>query len=321
MPVGGRPQSGSAPGRNGPVWESLAVRAKLPFMKHLIIALAALTTLSSCGPGPEDGLPPIAGLGIRLSGDPCAYSQDIPPSIVASVAAQFQDPPVEPPPAVTPEDRAAYAALTERQRAEDWANQCRYRAENSEMWLAGVSTRVVFMGDSITQLWSFADPDVFVPDNRNRGISGQTTPQMLVRFRADVVDLKPAAVHILAGINDIAGNTGPTTLADVTNNIQSMVEIAKANGITVILATPLPADRFNWQPGQKPAEAVAALAAWVRRYAAEQNLVLADYYPVLATPEGGLKPELGPDGVHPNKAGYALMKPILEAAIAEALRR
>lgn len=290
-------------------------------MKHLFVAITAFAALSGCGASPETGLPPIAGLGVRLSGDPCAYSRDIPPNIIASSTAQFQDPPIEPPPAITQEDRAAYAALTERQRAEDWANQCRYSAENGEMSVAGVSTKVVFMGDSITQLWSFADPDVFVPDNRNRGISGQTTPQMLVRFRADVVDLKPAAVHILAGVNDIAGNTGPTTLTAVTNNIQSMVEIARANGITVILATPLPANRFSWKPEQKPAEAVAALAAWVRRYAAEQGLILADYYPVLATSDGGLKPELGPDGVHPNKAGYLLMKPILEAAIAEALRR
>jgi lysophospholipase L1-like esterase len=289
-------------------------------MKQLIFAIAALT-LTSCGPSTESGLPPVAGLGVRLSGDVCAYSQDIPPSIVASASAQFQDPPVEPPPVVTAEDRAAYAALTERQRAEDWANLCRFRTANGETRIAGMESKVVFMGDSITQLWAFADPDVFSGGNRNRGISGQTTPQMLIRFRADVVNLKPAAVHILAGINDIAGNTGPTTLTDMTNNIQSMVEIAKANGITVILATPLPADHFNWQPDQKPAEAVAALAAWIRRYAAEQNLILADYYPVLATPDGALKPDLGPDGVHPNKAGYALMKPILEAAIAEALRR
>lgn len=289
-------------------------------MKQLIAVIALLVLTGCSNPGANTGLPPIAGLGHRLSGDPCAYSQDIPPSIIASVAAQFADPPVTPP-AVPPEDRAAYAALTERQRAEDWANLCRFRMANGDTRIAGMESKVVFMGDSITQLWAFADPDVFGGGNRNRGISGQTTPQMLVRFRADVVDLKPAAVHILAGVNDIAGNTGPTTLTDVTNNIQSMVEIAKANGITVILATPLPADRFTWQPGQKPAEAVAALAAWVRRYAAEQNLILADYYPVLATPEGALKPDLGPDGVHPNKAGYALMKPILEAAIAEALRR
>lgn len=290
-------------------------------MKRLVVALAALATLGGCDPGAETALPPVAGLGVPLSGYPCAHAQDIPPSIVASVAAQFQDPPAEPPPAISPEDRAAYASMVERQRTEDWPDVCRFRRANSEIWLAGAETSIVFMGDSITQLWAFADPDLFRSGNRNRGISGQTTPQMLVRFRADVVGLEPAAVHILAGVNDIAGNTGPTTLTDVTNNIQSMVEIAKANGITVILATPLPADRFTWQPAQKPAEAVAALATWVRRYAAEQDLVLADYYPALATPEGGLKPDLGPDGVHPNKAGYALMKPILEAAIAEALSR
>ena len=144
---------------------------------------------------------------------------------------------------------------------------------------------------------------------------------MLLRFKQDVLGLKPAAVHILAGVNDIAGNTGPTTLEDIQNNITSMVELAQAHGVTVILATPLPAANFTWAPQLKPGPQVIAYADWVRRYAAEQNLILADYYPVLATPEGALKPDLSPDGVHPNKAGYALMKPILEQAIAEALAR
>jgi lysophospholipase L1-like esterase len=208
----------------------------------------------------------------------------IPASMIASARAQF-DPPGTPRPAVTPEDLAAYQKMQAEQREKDWGNLCYFRADNAA--LAALPTpadRIVFMGDSITQLWGFAKPQDFGPARVNRGISGQTTPQMLLRFKQDVLSLKPAAVHILAGINDVAGNTGPTTLKDIQNNITSMVELAKAHGVTVILATPLPADRFNWAPQMKPAPTVIAYANWIRRYAAEQDLVLADYYPVLATP-------------------------------------
>jgi lysophospholipase L1-like esterase len=245
----------------------------------------------------------------------------VPASIIASVRAQF-DAPGAPRPAVPAEDLAAYQKMQKDQAASDWAALCYFRADNAI--LAGTPVpkgRIVFMGDSITQLWGLAEPAVFGPARVNRGISGQTTPQMLLRFRQDVLALKPAAVHILAGVNDIAGNTGPTTLEDMESNIASMVELAKAHGVEVILATPLPAAKFTWKPGLQPGPTVIAYASWVRRYAAEQNLILADYYPVLATPDGALKAELGPDGVHPNKAGYALMKPILETAITEALRR
>lgn len=287
-------------------------------MKRFLIPLALLVSAcASRGPAPTA----IAPHATPLAGTPCDPPLVIPASMIASARAQF-DPPGTPRPAVTPEDLAAYQKMQAEQREKDWGNLCYFRADNAA--LAALPTpadRIVFMGDSITQLWGFAEPQDFGPSRVNRGISGQTTPQMLLRFKQDVLSLKPAAVHILAGINDVAGNTGPTTLKDIQNNITSMVELAKAHGVTVILATPLPADRFNWVPQMKPAPTVIAYANWIRRYAAEQDLVLADYYPVLATPEGGLKPDLGPDGVHPNKAGYALMKPILDTAIAEALNR
>jgi lysophospholipase L1-like esterase len=256
-----------------------------------------------------------------VGGTPCNPPLVVPASIIASVRAQF-DTPGAPRPAVPPEDMAAYQKMQAEQGKTDWAATCYFRAENAALAAQSVpADRIVFMGDSITQLWGLAEPQDFGASRVNRGISGQTTPQMLIRFKQDVLALKPKAVHILAGINDIAGNTGPTTLEDIENNIASMVELAKAHGVQVILATPLPAGKFTWAPQLTPGPQVIQYAEWVRRYAAEQNLVLADYYPVLTTPDGSMKPELGPDGVHPNKAGYALMRPITQAAIAEALKR
>lgn len=288
-------------------------------MKHATIAAyaALASACTTAGPAPALVLSPATAVG----GTPCDPPTVIPASIVASVRAQF-DTSGAPRPAVPPEDMAAYQRIQESQRANDWGNLCYFRADNAALAAQPIpADRIVFMGDSITQLWGFAEPADFGATRVNRGISGQTTPQMLLRFKQDVLALKPKAVHILAGINDIAGNTGPTTLEDLENNITSMVELAQAHGVEVILATPLPAAKFTWKPALAPAPQVIAYADWARRYAAEQNLILADYYPVLATPEGALKPDLGPDGVHPNKAGYALMKPILEAAIAKALAR
>lgn len=286
-------------------------------MKHAALAVSFLA--AACATAPPAG--PVQSPATPLAGTPCDPPLVVPASIIASVRAQF-DPPATPRPSVPPEDMAAYQKMQESQRASDWAALCYFRADNAALAAAPVPVdRIVFMGDSITQLWGLATPADFSASRVNRGISGQTTPQMLLRFKQDVLALKPAAVHILAGVNDIAGNTGPTTLEDVENNIASMVELAKAHGVQVILATPLPAAKFTWKPDLTPSPTVIAYADWVRRYAAEQTLILADYYPVLATPDGALRPELGPDGVHPNKAGYALMKPILEAAIAKALAR
>ena len=204
----------------------------------------------------------------------------------------------------------------------DWPNLNRYRAENAQLGdpAPGVK-RVVFLGDSITDGWGRGHGSFFPGKPYiNRGISGQTTPQMLVRFQQDVVTLKPAAVVILAGTNDLAGNTGPEPMSAIEDNFRSMVAIAKAAHVRVILSSVLPADRFPWRPGLEPAAQIRELNHWIEGFAREQRLVYLNYYPALATPEGAMRPELATDkAVHPNDAGYALMQPLAEAAIARAL--
>jgi lysophospholipase L1-like esterase len=179
--------------------------------------------------------------------------------------------------------------------------------------------RVVFMGDSITQGWKL---DESFPGNLyiNRGIGGQTTPQMVVRFRQDVIDLKPKAVVILAGINDIAGNTGPMTLEQTEGNIASMAELARANGIRVVLCSVLPAFDFPWAPGLTPGPKVVEVNAWMKQYAAEKGDVYVDYYSAMKDDRGGLPPTLSKDGVHPLPAGYAIMTPLAEVGIEKALK-
>jgi lysophospholipase L1-like esterase len=179
--------------------------------------------------------------------------------------------------------------------------------------------RVVFMGDSITQGWKL---DQSFPGKPyiNRGIGGQTTPQMVVRFRQDVIDLKPKVVVILAGINDIAGNTGPMTLEQTEGNIASMAELANANGIHVVLCSVLPAFDFPWSPGLTPAPKVVAVNVWMKQYAAEKHHVYVDYYSAMVDERGGLPAALSADGVHPLPAGYAIMTPLAEAGIEKALK-
>ncbi|WP_266206103.1 SGNH/GDSL hydrolase family protein [Pontibacter kalidii] len=207
--------------------------------------------------------------------------------------------------------------------AQDWAQLNKYKAENAKLKVpAPGEKRVVFMGNSITEGWSNHHPAFFEgKPYLNRGIGGQTTPQMLVRFRQDVIDLKPEVVVILAGINDIAGNTGPSTLEMIMDNIVSMTELAKANNIKVVLSSVLPALDFKWNPGQEPAPKVVALNEMIKGYAAEKNLVYLDYFSAMADAQQGLKQEYTYDGVHPNEAGYKVMAPLAEAAIAKALAR
>jgi len=183
--------------------------------------------------------------------------------------------------------------------------------------------RVVFMGDSITEGWHFDGPGGSFPGKPyiNRGISGQTTPQMLLRFRQDVIALKPKAVVILAGINDIAGNTGPMTLEQTEDNLASMADLAAANRIRVVLCSVLPAFDFPWSPGQKPAPQVLAVNAWIKAYAAEKGYVYVDYHSAMRDERDGLPAKLSTDGVHPLPAGYAVMAPLVEAGIAKALEK
>jgi lysophospholipase L1-like esterase len=182
--------------------------------------------------------------------------------------------------------------------------------------------RVVFMGDSITEGWKIEGPQGSFPGKPyiNRGISGQTTPQMLLRFRQDVIALKPKAVVILAGINDIAGNTGLMTLEQTEDNLASMAELAAANHIRVVLCSVTPAYDFPWHPGLSPAPKVLALNAWIKAYAAEKGHVYVDYHTAMKDERDGLPVAISYDGVHPLPAGYAIMAPLVEAGIEKALK-
>ncbi|WP_312236735.1 SGNH/GDSL hydrolase family protein [Stenotrophomonas sp.] len=232
-------------------------------------------------------------------------------------------------PAVNPLLLAPVATLTPDQvrgmqrQLLDWPQLQRYRAENAALAApAGGQPRVVFFGDSITEGWGRTGSATFFAGKGyvNRGISGQTTAQMLLRFRQDVIALQPAVVVILAGTNDIAGNTGPASQAMIEDNLHSMVELARAHGIAVVLSSVLPVSEYPWQPGVQPAPKVRALNAALQRYAGQHKLVYLDYYTPLANHQGGLDKAMANDGVHPTAAGYARMAPLAEAAIVQALR-
>jgi lysophospholipase L1-like esterase len=199
----------------------------------------------------------------------------------------------------------------------DWANTNFYQASNEELKNIDDPNRVVFMGNSITQLWSSFDPSFFTDNSFvNRGIGGQTSPQMLVRFRSDVIDLNPKAVVIMAGTNDIAKNTGPISIKNTANNIISMSEIAIANKIDVYICSTLPAIDFLWSPGQEPATKVIKLNSILEKYCSDNGLAYVNYYTVMADSKGGLKvPKYTAENdlVHPNLAGYKEMEIILFA--------
>ncbi len=202
----------------------------------------------------------------------------------------------------------------------DWPWLARYREDNDKLLAAGTKVDAVFMGDSITEGWVGKDPDFFARGNVGRGISAQTTPQMLVRMHADVVALKPRAVHIMAGTNDIAFNTGPMLPQDSKNNVMAMAEIARANDIRVVLASVPPAARYPWRPGLETANAIVELNEWIRGYAKQTGAVYADYHGAMSNGKGGMKPGLSTDEVHPTAEGYAVMRPVAEAALKAALK-
>lgn len=217
---------------------------------------------------------------------------------------------------------AGWKEQGEKRMQEDWPWLGRYAADNRALpKLKAGEKRVVFMGNSITEFWSTTDSAYFAGKPYvNRGISGQTTPQMLLRFRQDVIDLKPAVVVIKAGINDIAENTGPISLETVAGNIASMAELAKTNGIRVILCSVLPAYDFPWNPGMKPADKVIQLNAMIKKYAQKNDCIWVDYHSAMKDARNGLPVELADDGVHPSLAGYKIMEKMIDKAIAEALK-
>lgn len=204
---------------------------------------------------------------------------------------------------------------------QDWPNLNRYKNANIKL---GVPTtaekRIVFMGDSITEGWKTSCPDFFFNNHYiNRGIGGQTTPQILLRFRADVIQLKPAVVVILAGTNDIAGNTGPATLEMILDNLTSMVELAKVNNIKVILCSVLPAYDYPWKTGLKPTEKIITLNEMIQKLATANGILYLDYFSAMVGDKNGLLEIYSNDGVHPNKSGYQIMAPLVEEAIGKIL--
>ncbi|WP_221412711.1 SGNH/GDSL hydrolase family protein [Fulvivirga lutimaris] len=207
--------------------------------------------------------------------------------------------------------------------AQDWANTARFQMENDSIGLPTKDeSRVVFMGNSITEGWKSFRPEFFENQSFvNRGIGGQTTPQMLVRFRPDVIALTPKVVVILAGVNDIAGNTGPSTLEMIMDNIISMAELAKANDIKVILSSVLPAFDFSWKPGLEPSGKIINLNKMIKKYADNNEIIYLDYFSSMVDERNGLKDEYTYDGVHPNAEGYKVMEPLVLEAIEKALAK
>ncbi|WP_373057490.1 SGNH/GDSL hydrolase family protein [Zunongwangia sp. H14] len=205
--------------------------------------------------------------------------------------------------------------------SQDWPNLKKYRTSNEEILKNEDYPKVVFMGNSITEGWANMHPEFFSENNYlGRGISGQTTPQMLIRFIPDVIDLKPEAVVILAGTNDIAGNTGFSSVKMITDNIKAMAQLAEANGIKVILSSILPVYDYPWRPGLEPVAKIAEINNWLKSYAKENGHIYLDYFSEMKNEKEGMKAEFSKDGVHPTSAGYDVMEPLVEDAIKRALQ-
>jgi lysophospholipase L1-like esterase len=253
----------------------------------------------------------------HMTDSPCPPPAPGPPR---EVLAAMLKPGAKPPPMPPPGDEKLQEYLRKHAEnlARDFPDLCHYKPDNAAILKDG-HPKAVFMGDSITEGWGVGDPSLFSRGVVDRGISGQTSPQMLARFYQDVVALHPKVVHIMAGTNDVAGNTGPSSPDDFKNNIRAMVDLARANHIQVVLASILPAERFPWRPDLQPVEQIRQLNAWLMQFANQRQLIYADYFSSLTTASGAFRPELSNDGVHPNSDGYAAMRPMADAALRKAL--
>ena len=251
-------------------------------------------------------------------------------ALTGQVPVTPTSPQAPPPQTGCPEMATALQTLMRNDvRLRDWANMARYREANATLAApASGEARVVFMGDSITDNWQQPRYNGFFPGKPyvDRGISGQTTPQMLLRFRPDVINLKPKAVVILAGTNDIAGNTGPMTDEEIEGNLQSMAELAKAHGIKVVLSSITPTSAYHVaangvpQTTSRPLARIKAINEWIQKYAATNGHVYLDYFSAMVDANGVMKTELTGDDLHPNADGYAIMAPLAQAAVEKALR-
>ena len=275
--------------------------------------LAIVTVLfTSLAVGRATAQPPLIADGPRgVVDSPCPPPLSPPPELAQAI----RDPSAAPPPAV-----AAFLKETDRRASVDWANLCRYAPDNAA--LGGRAPTVVFLGDSITEGWARTDPQFFAANGAaGRGISGQVSGQTLLRFQQDVIALHPKVVHIMIGTNDVAGNAGPTTYADIERNLTAMVQLARANRIRVVLATVPPTADFPWRRGMAPAQKIIQLNRWILDYAKREDLILADYHTALTDPVGGFRADWTGDGVHPNADGFKVMEPIAQGAIQAALAK
>jgi lysophospholipase L1-like esterase len=241
---------------------------------------------------------------------------------VSRLPAQTGTQPSAPGQSATADDKTSRLTAELERLRNDWGNLQRYREANDSLTRVPNDNRVVFMGNSITEGWAPLFAELFPGKPYiGRGISGQTTPQMLLRFRQDVIALEPRVGVILAGTNHNARQTGPSTLEMIEDNLASMAELARAHGIRVVLSSVLPVYDYPWKPGLQPAPKIIALNAWMKSYAARNGDVYLDYHTAMADERQGLRREYSEDGVHPNAAGYRVMAPLAEQAIAEAMRR
>jgi lysophospholipase L1-like esterase len=222
---------------------------------------------------------------------------------------------------VAPAHAETWEEKWKRELLQDFAMLGRYRDANRALLEQRQPVDIVFMGDSITEGWKDKRPAFFAPGRVNRGISGQTTAQMVLRMMADVVDLKPRAVHIMAGTNDIAGNTGPMTQEMTRNNIRAMTALAQQHGVKVILASIPPAASFSWRPGLETLTPMRQLNGWIETFASQKGATWVDYHPALATPQGAMRPGFAHDGVHPTEAGYDAMAGVIEPVLARSVGR